>query len=48
MQRAGADALLNVSTSSSLYGFIPLLNVFSFTCTTVSGTAVKVRQATAR
>jgi hypothetical protein len=26
---------------SSLYGFIPLYNIYSFTCTTVQGTAVK-------
>ncbi len=38
----GGDALVNVTTSSSLYGFIPVYNVFSFTCTTVKGTAVKL------
>ena len=27
----GGDALLNVTVSSSLYGFIPIYNVFSFT-----------------
>jgi hypothetical protein len=48
LQRSGGDVLLNVSTSSSLYGFIPLLNVFSFTCTTVSGTAVKIKSAAVR
>jgi hypothetical protein len=37
----GGDALLNVTTSSSLYGFIPVYNVLSFTCTTVKGIAVK-------
>ena len=37
----GADALINVTVSSSLYGFIPIYNVFSYTCTEVKGTAVK-------
>jgi len=35
------DALLNVSVETSLYGFIPIYNVYSFTCTTVQGIAVK-------
>lgn len=35
------DALVNVSTTTSLYGFVPIYSVFSFTCTTVKGTAVK-------
>jgi hypothetical protein len=38
----GGNALVNVSTSTSLYGFVPIYNVFSFTCTTVKGTAVKI------
>ncbi len=38
---SGGDALVNVTTSTSLYGFIPIYNVLSFTCTTVKGTAVK-------
>ena len=37
----GGDALVNVSTATSLYGFVPIYNVFSFTCTTVKGTAIK-------
>ena len=37
----GGDALVNVAVSSSLYAFIPIYNVFSYTCTTVKGTAVK-------
>ncbi len=36
------DALVNVTTSTSLYGFIPVYNVLSFTCTTVQGTSVKL------
>jgi hypothetical protein len=39
----GGDALINVSVSSSLYGFIPIYNVYSFTCTSVSGIAVKYK-----
>ncbi len=37
----GGDALLNVSVETSLYGFIPIYNVYSFTCTTVKGIAIK-------
>lgn len=37
----GGDALINVSTESSLYGFIPIYNVYSYTCTIVRGTAIK-------
>lgn len=37
----GGDALINVSVESGLYGFVPIYNVFSFTCTTVKGTAIK-------
>lgn len=39
---SSGDALVNVSTSSSLYGFIPIYNVLSFTCTTVRGTAIAI------
>ena len=41
LEPTGGDAIINVSTTSSLYGFIPLYNVYSFTCTTVRGTAIK-------
>ena len=41
LQPSEGDALVNVSTATSLYGFVPIYNVFSFTCTTVKGTAVK-------
>ncbi len=37
----GGDALVNVAVSSGLYGFIPIYNIFSYTCTTVKGTAIK-------
>jgi hypothetical protein len=39
----GGDALINVTVSSSLYGFVPIYNVYSFTCTTVTGIAVKFK-----
>ena len=42
LQPSEGDALVNVSTATSLYGFVPVYNVFSFTCTTVKGTAVKL------
>lgn len=42
LQASGGDALVNVATATSLYGFVPIYNVFSFTCTTVKGTAVKL------
>ena len=39
--KVGGDAMINVTVSSSLYGFIPIYNVFSYTCTTVKGIAIK-------
>ena len=41
LRESGGDALLNVTISSGLYGFVPIYNVLSFTCTTVQGTAIK-------
>jgi hypothetical protein len=41
LSQRGGDALLNVSVETSLYGFVPIYNVYSFTCTTVKGVAVK-------
>lgn len=41
LAKAGGDALLNVTISSSLYGFIPLYNIFAYTCTNVQGIAIK-------
>lgn len=41
----GADALLNVTTSNSHYGFVPIYNVFSITCTSLRGTAIKFEPA---
>lgn len=42
----GADALINVTVTSSLYGFVPIYNVYSFTCTSVQGVAVKFKPIT--
>ena len=44
LAKSGGDALVNVTASSSLYGFIPYFNVYSITCTTVQGTAIKFIQ----
>ena len=37
----GGDALINISVTSSLYGFVPIYNIFCFTCTDVEGIAIK-------
>ena len=37
----GGDALINVSVTSSLYGFVPIYNIFCFTCTEVEGVAIE-------
>jgi hypothetical protein len=41
LEQRGGDAMVNVSVETSLYGFVPIYNVYSFTCTTVKGIAVK-------
>jgi hypothetical protein len=41
LEQSGGDALLNVSATTGLYGFFPIYNVFSFTCTTVRGIAIQ-------
>ena len=45
LAQSGGDALLNVTVSTSLYGFIPIYNVLSFTCTTVDGIAIRYQPA---
>ena len=42
LRKSGGDALINVSVESSLYGFVPIYNVYSYTCTTVKGIAIKL------
>jgi len=41
LDKVGGDALVNVTVSNSLYGFIPVYNIFTYTCTDVKGIAVK-------
>ncbi len=41
LAKVGGDAMLNVTVSNSLYGFIPIYNVFTYTCTNVRGIAIK-------
>jgi hypothetical protein len=36
-----ADGLVHVSTSTSLYNFFPLYNVYTLTCTTVKGIPIR-------
>ncbi|MHB8421532.1 MAG: hypothetical protein ACYC9S_01820 [Leptospirales bacterium] len=36
-----ADGLVHVTTQSSLYGFFPLYNVYTVTCTTVKGVPIR-------
>ena len=41
LDESGGDAILNASVETSLFGFVPIYNIFSFTCTTVRGIAIK-------
>ncbi len=43
LAKSGGDALINVTVSNSLYGFIPIYNVFAYTCTDVKGIAIEVK-----
>jgi hypothetical protein len=40
----GGDALINVTVSNSLYGFVPIYNIFAYTCTEVKGIAIKLEK----
>ena len=42
LRGTGGNAILNASVTTSLYGFFPIYNVLSFTCTTVKGIAVRI------
>ena len=46
LAESGGDALINLSVTSSLYGFVPIYNVFCFTCTTVEGIAIEYETST--
>jgi uncharacterized protein YceK len=41
LSTVGGDALINVTVSNSLYGFVPIYNIFAYTCTDVNGIAIK-------
>ena len=43
LAKSGGDALINVTVSNSLYGFIPIYNIFTYTCTDVKGIAIKIQ-----
>ena len=43
-----ADGLVHVSTSTSLYNFFPLYNVYTLTCTTVRGTPIRFDHSPAK
>ena len=44
LSKDGGDALIDVSVSNSLYGYIPIYNILSFTCTDVRGIAIKFKK----
>jgi hypothetical protein len=46
LEQNGGDALINISVTSSLYTFVPIYNVFCFTCTSVEGIAIKFEPQT--
>ena len=39
----GGDALINVSVTNSLYGFVPIYNIFCYTCSDVEGIAIEFK-----
>lgn len=41
LAQRGGDAIINANVETSLYGFFPIYNVYTFTCTTVKGIAIK-------
>jgi hypothetical protein len=41
LAQTGGDAIINANVETSLYGFVPIYNIYSFTCTTVKGVAIK-------
>jgi hypothetical protein len=44
----GGDALINVTTENSLYGFIPVYNICSQSCTTVKGMAIRFQETASK
>ena len=45
LAETGGDAIINASVETSLYGFIPIYNLFAYTCTTVRGIAIKLDES---
>ena len=41
LSRVNGDALLNATVSNSLFGFIPLYGLYTFSCSAVRGTAIR-------
>ncbi len=41
LTKSGGDTLINLSSTSSLYTFVPIYNIFCYTCTSVEGIAIK-------
>ena len=41
LEGSDGDAVINATVETSLYGFIPIYNIFSVTCKTVRGIAVR-------
>ena len=41
LAQVDGDAIINASVETNLIGIAPIYNILSFTCTTVSGTAIK-------
>ncbi len=41
LENVRGDAIINATVETSLYGFIPIYNVFAITCTTVRGIAIR-------
>ena len=44
LAKVKGEALINVTVSNSLYGFVPIYNVFAFTCTEVKGIGISFEQ----
>jgi len=46
LRSKGGDAIINASVETSLYGFVPIWNIFAYTCTKVRGIAIKFDNTT--
>lgn len=43
LEKVGGDAMIDVLVSTSLYGLAPIYNLLSFTCTSMTGTAIDLK-----